>query len=110
MVRFSSYRFIPGETRNSSMFCGLNPTSTFRKLCSVRRNNPAPTSRTTEIATCTTSSAFPRMLRVPTMLRPDCFKAAPTSPPVARIAGAMPKRMPVATCDEQNEGEDANVE
>ena len=59
-MRFSSYRFNDGLTRNRRRFCGLNPTSTCRRFWSVRRKRPAPTSSTSEMATCTMSSDFPR--------------------------------------------------
>jgi hypothetical protein len=61
----------------------------------VRRKRPAPISRTSEIATCSTSSALPSRLREATTLRLLSFKAALTLIRVARSAGMMPKTTPV---------------
>ena len=94
-MRFSSYRFNDGLTRNKRRFCGLNPTSTWRRLLSVLRNRPAPTSSTSEIATWTMSSDLPRTLRDPTTPRLVSFSAELTFIPVPRNAGALPKISPV---------------
>ena len=42
MIRGCSYRFSCGLTVKSTRLVGLNPTSTFRRLSSVRRNRAAP--------------------------------------------------------------------
>ena len=52
-------------------------------------------SSTSEIATCTTSSDLPSVLRDPMTLRPVSLSAELRFMPVPRSAGAMPNKMPV---------------
>src|SRR5437762_3540915 len=72
-----------------------NPTSTLRRLRSVFRKRPAPTSSTSDIATCATRSAFDSVERAAVAARLFSFSAALTSSRVARSAGTMPKVNPV---------------
>ena len=63
----ASYPLSGGFTLNSTRFCVLKPTSTLRRFWSVRRNSPAPTSSTSEMATCDDEqpAAQPRARRRP---------------------------------------------
>src|ERR1043165_7289415 len=59
-------------------------------------NNPAPTSNSAQIATCTTSNPLLKRDMLP-VVRPLCFSVEFKSRLVARHAGASPNRTPVSS-------------
>ena len=85
-----------GFTLNMSRFLESNPTSTLSRFSSVRRNRPAPTSSTSDIATCSTTRPLLRTVREPVTLRLLSFIAPARSTRVARRAGRRPKTIPVS--------------
>jgi hypothetical protein len=70
--------------------------STDRRFCSVRTKRPAPTSNTTETATCVISRALLSHVRDAATLRLFSFIALARSTCVARIAGIRPNVNPVS--------------
>ena len=76
----------------------------------MRRNRLAPTTSTSEIATCTMSSALLSQVRDPTTLRLVSLSAELTLTPVPRSAGAMPKRSPVKQLTPMTKRENLPVE
>jgi hypothetical protein len=81
---------------NVSRLLESNPTSTPSRFSSVRTKRPAPTSSTSDIATCTTTRPLLRTFREPVTPRLLLFIAPARSTRVARRAGTRPKRIPVS--------------
>ena len=86
------------STPRISRRSGSNPKFWWVSVTNVRMNRPAPTSSTSERATCTTTSGCPSMrCRSPAIVRPCSFIASPGSTRDARSAGASPKSRAVPT-------------
>ena len=75
------------------------PASSVIRLRRLRTNSSAPTTSTSDSATCATTSArrMPKRSRVSVEPRLPAFMAAPGAVPVARIAGTRPKIRHVTT-------------
>ena len=88
------------------------PASSVIRLRRLRTNSSAPTTSTSDSATCATTSARrrPKRSRVSVEPRLPAFIAAPGAVPVARIAGTRPNSRQVATGERRGEREHAPVE
>jgi hypothetical protein len=75
-----------------------NPRRTFASDVNDRMNRPSATTRTTDKATCATTSALATRPRLsPPAPRPCSFNASIGATPAARNAGAVPNNSAVAT-------------
>ena len=76
-----------------------NPASSVIRLRRLRTNSTAPTTSTSDSATCATTSArrTPKRSFVSVAPRLPAFIAAPGAAPVARMAGTSPKTTHVST-------------
>ena len=85
-----------------------NPASSVIRLRRLRTNSSAPTTSTSDSATCATTSARrrPKRSRVSVEPRLPAFIAAPGAVRVARIAGIRPNSRHVASRERGGERED----
>ena len=58
-IRSGARPFMVGSIVKSTSSCGLNPRSTLPRLCSVRRNSPAPATSGNDTPICSASSTRP---------------------------------------------------
>ena len=77
---------------------GSKPGSRFFRLTRLRAKRPAPTSSSSESATCATTSALRKRRCVPpTTASASCFSVVRTDGLAVRSAGSKPKTRPVKT-------------